>query len=186
MFYNNSFRAFREESETIDQTQQLFDSEDAVETAEELNDALESVPTANEDGVGEFKAAMFPVVQTESACYGRRSRKKFFIESTMLQHFMESEGIEDASDAVDAIVDANNCSEDDEGNSVEIDKADVVVVAPSDEEVKEIVDDAVQEAKLSRSCRKPAQKKLKKVSKMVKDLKNKGIPIVKKKSKCKR
>lgn len=190
MFYGANLRAFREEDEGLSSTDVMFDGKETEEVAEELSDMMESIP---EDGVEEttnggvpFTAEMCSLVKTESASvYGRR-KKKYFLELAILNHYRESEGVDDVEDAVEDVATAHSGQEDDEGNTVEIDKADIVVVAPSDEEVKEIVDDAVQEAKLLKGAKGAAQKKLAKLTKDIKDLKNKGIKVAKKGCKSKK
>lgn len=188
MFYGNTLRAMREEDEALSSQDQMFDGKETEEVAEELSDAMESIP---EDGVEEttnggipFTAEMCSLVKCESAnIYGRR-KARYLVEMSILQHYMESEGVDDVEDAVENVA-AANCGTDEDGNDVEITKADIVVVAPSDEEVKEIVDDAVQEAKMMKGKKKkgPARKKMDKLKDTIDELKTKGIKVAKKKSK---
>ena len=187
MFYGNTLRAMREEDESLSSQDQMFDGKETEEVAEELSDAMESIP---EDGVEEttnggipFTAEMCSLVKCESAnIYGRR-KARYLVEMSILQHYMESEGVDDVEDAVENVA-AANCGTDEDGNDVEITKADIVVVAPSDEEVKEIVDDAVQEAKMMKGKKKgPARKKMDKLKDTIDELKTKGIKVAKKKSK---
>ena len=190
MFYGANLKALREEDESLSSTDAMFDGKETEEVAEELSDMMESIP---EDGVEEttnggvpFTAEMCSLVKTESAnIYGRR-KPRYLLELSVLNLYRESEEVDDVEDAVEDVAAAHSGQEDDEGNTVEIDKADIVVVAPSDEEVKEIVDDAVQEAKLLKGVKGAAQKKLNKLTKDIKDLKNKGIKVAKKGCKSKK
>lgn len=163
------------------------DSEEVVEVAEELADTMESIPydtdasTLTDDPIPEITAEMVNMVQLESNRFTRRARRpKYVLEYSLLRAYMEAEGEEDAGEAVEDIADANQPEPtDDNPAPVEISAADVVVVAPSDEEVKEIVDSAVQEAKTG----KPgfASKKMKQLKDDIEALKDKGAKVIKRK-----
>ena len=184
MFFNDKLKALREEDEGLSSQDQMFDGKETEEVAEELSDIMESIP---EDGVEEttnggvpFTAEMCTLVKCESAGIFGAKKPRYLVELAILKHYMESEGVDDIGDAVENVADANSGCEGDDGQPVEITKADVVVVAPSDEEVKEIVDDAVQETKMCKGKKGPAQKKMAALKDDLTELKNKGIKVAKK------
>lgn len=187
MLFNNAYDVFREEVDGSS-ADYMFDAKDTEEVVDELEDTLESIPEMEGEeevtnGGVPFTAEMCNLVAHESTNIYGRPKKQYYLELAILTHFMESEGVDDVEDAVEQVADANSGMEDDNGQTVEIDKADIVVVAPSDEEVKEIVSDAVQEAKLCGGRKKgPARKKLDQLTGSLAELKNKGIKVAKKMS----
>lgn len=208
---NNPYSVLREEAEDSKPNTSSTDvldpeaSESVADIVEDLEDTLEDVKeygdeeeTAADGGVP-YTADMCTLVKQESTRMVRgRTKKssKFYLEATLLWRFMEANDIEQTpdgvNDALDQIADANTTEvEDGEGDVVQIDKADIVIVGPSDDEVKEIVADAVQEAKLFKKKTKdgeeefegPGKKKAKDLLKKIENIKNSGVALVKKKKK---
>lgn len=183
MLFNNAVcRILREE----EGAGEAFETKEVKDVAKELDKILDDIPaSSDEDVVGNgevpFKAEMCTLVESANV----KGKRRWLLEMDLLYKFMESEGVDDPAEAVDQVADANSGEtvETAEGDkeTVEIKQADIVIVAPSEEEVKEIVSDAMQEAKLTGGKKGPAAKKLDSLTANLKDLKNKGIKVVQKK-----
>lgn len=179
MFMANSYRALRE-----DGSDAAFDTKEVKDIAEELDDMMDDIPEANTDEVTNggipFTAEMCNLIESAGLHSGSR---KWLLEMDVLSKYMESEGVEDPAEAVADVADANSGADPETGEDIVIQQADVVVVTPSSEEVKDIVNDAVTEAKLCGGKKGPACKKLEDLTSGIKNLKNKGIKVARKKSK---
>lgn len=95
---------------------------------------------------------------------------RYLIEYDNLAKFMESAGITDPKEAMERVCECNS-----------INFADTYLVLESQQSMAEMIDEA--KAKLSDKAKKRVSNKLKSSAKFLKDVKNKGIKVLKKKNK---
>ena len=140
----NPYKVIREEAEETS-AENFGDSQQVKDVVAELDDAMENIPAISGEPVEsngqpvdttELKvtAEMVSLIRHESAGIHGTPRTKYLV---------------DAAEAVDQVAAANtDVGQLDSGETVDvdIDSADVVVIAPPAEEVKEIVAAAQQEA----------------------------------------
>ena len=155
----NPYKLIREEAEETS-AENFGDSKQVKDVIDELDDAMENIPAIAGEPVEsngqpvdttELKvtAEMVNMIRHESTSINGSPRIKYLLEYSQLRMFMEENEIEDASEAVDQIAAGNSdVGELDTGETVDvdIDSADVVVIAPPAEDVAKIVDAAKQEA----------------------------------------
>lgn len=155
----NPYKIIREEVEETS-AENFGDSQQVKDVIEELDDAMENIPAISGETVEsngqpvdttdlKITAEMVNLIRHESTSVHGTPRIKYLVEYAQLRYFMEENDIEDAAEAVDQIADANSDVgqlEDGETVDVDIDSADVVVIAPPAEEVKNLVAAAKQEA----------------------------------------
>lgn len=155
----NPYKVIREEAEETS-AENFGDSQQVKDVVEELDDAMENIPAISGEPVEsngqpvdttELKvtAEMVNLIRHESAGIHGAPRIKYLVEYAQLRYFMEENDIDDVEDAVDQVAAANtDVGQLDSGETVDvdIDSADVVVIAPPAEDVKEIVAAAQQEA----------------------------------------
>lgn len=161
----NPYRVMREEAEETS-AENFGDSQQVKDVIEDLADAMENIPAISGEPVEsngqpvdtedlKVTAEMVNLIRHESTAIGGGTRIKYLLEYSVLRHFMEENEIEDPEEAVEQIAAANSDtavvtpedeSKEPEMVDVDIDAADVVVIAPKAEDVKELVANAQQEA----------------------------------------
>lgn len=184
--FNYDPYAVLNESDTAD----AFDSKQVEDVAKELTDAMDDIPATDEDettnGGVPFTAEMCNLI--ESASFGSAKSPRYLLEMDVLCKLLEEneeeytnpaeddtdEKTPDVEKAVDDIADANSTED------APIDASQIVVVGPSDYEVKKLEEAAKAESKAIKNG--PNTKKMKSLLKAIKNLKGKGIKVVKKAS----
>ena len=142
----------------------LFDDE----TEKEFNDAIDSIGELQESLM--FTADMVPVIKHEN---------NFYIDLGDVYRIMECSDDEDEFNAVSAIISAN----DDEGMTLE----NTFIVVESKEHMMNIVSEAKAAVKSKSGINKKNGKaKLTAAADVFKNMKNKGLKLIKKKAKKKK
>ena len=130
--FNFGYKYLREDGNAT-----AFDTKEAKEVAEELDDIMDSIPEVGDvdevtNGGIPYTAEMCNLV--EATNFGHSGRKRYLLEMNDLIRLMEAEEIEDAGEAVEKDATANSGHDPESGEDITIQQDDVVVVVPSSDD----------------------------------------------------